>query len=51
MDLFFGLFSQAGTWSGGEIADWYRDAGLKPQRPKRMWFGPDLALHVGSKAA
>src|SRR5205823_1379390 len=40
MDLFFGLFSQAGTGSAEEIADWYRGAGLEPQQPKRMWFGP-----------
>ena len=47
MDLFFGLFSQAGTWSVEEITHWYREAGLTPQKPKRMWFGPDLALLIG----
>ena len=51
MDLFFGLFSQAGTWSAEDIAGWYRDAGLEPRKAKRMWFGPDLALHVGRKPA
>jgi len=49
MDLFFGLFSEAGTWSAEEIAGWYQGAGLTPQKPKRMWFGPDLALHIGRK--
>ena len=49
MDLFFGLFSQAGTWSANDVAGWYCDAGLEPRKPKRMWFGPDLALHVGHK--
>lgn len=49
MDLFFGLFSQAGTWSAAEIAGWCKGAGLEPRKPKRMWFGPDLALHVGGK--
>ena len=49
MDLFFGLFSEAGTWSAEEIGGWYKDAGLDPLKPKRMWFGPDLALHVGRK--
>jgi hypothetical protein len=29
----------------------WRDVGLKVQKPKRMWFGPDLMLHVSSKAA
>ena len=51
MDLFFGLFTQAGTWSAAEIADWYRGAGLEPLKPKRMWFGPDLALLIGRKPA
>jgi SAM-dependent methyltransferase len=49
MDLFFGLFSEARTWSAEEIAGWYQGAGLTPQKPKRMWFGPDLALHIGRK--
>jgi 2-polyprenyl-3-methyl-5-hydroxy-6-metoxy-1,4-benzoquinol methylase len=49
MDLFFGLFSQAGTWSAHEIADWIRDAGLEPRKPIRMWFGPDLALLIGRR--
>lgn len=51
MDLFFGLFSEAGTWSTAEIAGWYKGAGLEPRKPKRMWFGPDLALHIGRKPA
>jgi len=51
MDLFFGLFSEAGTWSAAEVAEWFRQAGLEPSKPKRMWFGPDLALHVGRKPA
>jgi 2-polyprenyl-3-methyl-5-hydroxy-6-metoxy-1,4-benzoquinol methylase len=49
MNLFFGLFSEAGTWSTAEIAGWYKGAGLEPRKPKRMWFGPDLALHIGRK--
>jgi 2-polyprenyl-3-methyl-5-hydroxy-6-metoxy-1,4-benzoquinol methylase len=51
MDLFFGLFSEAGTWSAAEIAGWCEDAGLQPRKPKRMWFGPDMALHIGRKLA
>lgn len=50
LDLFFGLFSQAGTWSADEIAGWYHGAGLEPHEPKRMWFGPDLALLVARKS-
>jgi len=51
MNLFFGLFSEAGTWSAAEIAEWFRHAGLEPCKPRRMWFGPDLTLHVGRKPA
>jgi len=49
LDLFFGFFSRAGTWSSEEIAGWQRGAGLVPRRPIRMWMGPDLALHVARK--
>jgi 2-polyprenyl-3-methyl-5-hydroxy-6-metoxy-1,4-benzoquinol methylase len=49
LDLYFGFFSRAGTWSSGEIADWQRGAGLEPRRPIRMWMVPDLALHVAQK--
>jgi SAM-dependent methyltransferase len=49
MDLFFGLFSESGTWSPAEIAGWFRDAGLETRKPRRMWFGPDLALHIARK--
>lgn len=49
MDLFFGLFSQAGTWSAMEIADWFRNAVLESRQPRRMCFGPDLALLIGRK--
>jgi SAM-dependent methyltransferase len=51
MDLFFGLFSEAGTWSAAEIAGWHKGAGLESRKPKRMMFGPDLALHIGWKPA
>jgi hypothetical protein len=33
MDLFFGFFSRAGTWSSEEIVGWQRGAGLVPRRP------------------
>ena len=51
MDLFFGLFSEAGTWAAAEIAGWHKGAGLESPKPKRMMFGPDLALHIGRKPA
>jgi hypothetical protein len=49
MDLFFDFFSRAGAWSSEEIAGWQWEAGLVPQRPTRMWMGPDMALHVARK--
>jgi predicted O-methyltransferase YrrM len=49
MDLYFGLFSESGTWSADEISGWHRAAGLVPSRPKRMGMGPDLALFVARK--
>lgn len=51
LDLFFGLFSEAGTWSAAEIADWFQAAGLVAQKPRRPRMMPDLALHVGRKPA
>lgn len=33
LDLYFALTSQSGTWSFEEMADWQREAGLKPMKP------------------
>lgn len=49
MDLFFGLFSQAGTWSAAEVAAWFRAAGLEAQRPRQPRLIRGLALHIGRK--
>jgi 2-polyprenyl-3-methyl-5-hydroxy-6-metoxy-1,4-benzoquinol methylase len=49
MDLFFGLFSEAGTWSAAEIASWVREAGLDSTRVRRPWMMPDLVLHTARK--
>ena len=49
LDLFFGIFNEAGMWCAGEVAGCFRDAGLEanvPQSPRMM---PDLALHIGHK--
>jgi SAM-dependent methyltransferase len=50
-DLFFGLFSESGTWSAAEIAAWFRDAGLEVQRPRSPWMMKGLALHTALKPA
>ena len=51
MDLFFGFFSEAGTWSAAEIASWFREAGLHSVKVQRPWLMPDLALHSARKPA
>jgi SAM-dependent methyltransferase len=51
LDLFFGFFSAAGTWSPAEVTGWFREAGLEPQKPRSPRMAPDLALHIGCKPA
>jgi SAM-dependent methyltransferase len=50
-DLFFGFFSEAGTWSAAEVAAWFQEAGLEAQKPRSPWLMSGLALHVGRKPA
>jgi len=40
LDLYFALTSQSGTWSFEEMADWQREAGLKPLKPVRFLSVP-----------
>jgi hypothetical protein len=49
LDLFFGFFSEAGTWSAAEVASWFQAAGLEAQKPRHPRMMRDLALHVGRK--
>jgi SAM-dependent methyltransferase len=51
LDLFFGFFSEAGTWSRAEVAGWFREAGLEAQKPRSPRMAPDLALHIGRRPA
>jgi hypothetical protein len=51
LDLFFGFFSEAGTWSAAAVAAWFREAGLEAQKPRSPWMMSGLALHVGRKPA
>jgi predicted O-methyltransferase YrrM len=50
-DLFFGFFSEAGTWSATEVAAWFREAGLEVQRPRSPWMMSGLELHIARKPA
>jgi SAM-dependent methyltransferase len=40
LDLFFAFTSQAGTWTFEEMADWQREAGLKPLKPLKFVTAP-----------
>jgi SAM-dependent methyltransferase len=40
LDLYFALTSEAGTWTFAEMADWQREAGLKPLRPLKFVTAP-----------
>jgi SAM-dependent methyltransferase len=40
LDLYFALTSEAGTWSFEEMADWQREAGLKPLKPLKFVTAP-----------
>ena len=49
LGLYFALTSEAGTWSFEEMADWQREAGLKPRRPIRFRTVPGNGQQVGMK--
>lgn len=40
LDLYFALTSQSGTWSFEEMADWQREAGLRPLKPIKFRTAP-----------
>jgi len=42
-ELYFALTSQSGSWSLAEIADWQREAGLVPRKPRRLLSLPGAA--------
>jgi SAM-dependent methyltransferase len=48
-DLFFGLFSAAGTWSAAEVASWFREAELVAQSPRSPRMMSGIALHVARR--
>ena len=49
LDLFFGFFSKAGTWTAAEVTDWFCGAGLEPRKSRSPALMSGLALHVGRK--
>jgi len=49
LDLFFGVISKSGTWSGDEMASWQRDAGLAPRKLMRMRLVRDVGVQAAVK--
>ncbi len=47
--FYFALTSRSGTWSPEEMADWQRQAGLKPRRPIRLRRGPGVGIQAAIK--
>jgi SAM-dependent methyltransferase len=50
LDLYFALTSQSGTWSFEEMADWQREAGLKPLKPLKFLTVPGNGQQSAVKA-
>ena len=48
-DLYFGVLSEAGTWSPQDIASWQRDAGLAPLSPLMLLTAPGLGQQSARK--
>jgi len=51
LDLYFAITSDAGTWSAGEIAGWFREAGLRPGRPIRLRTTPGISVMSATRPA
>ena len=49
LDLYFALTSAAGTWPFKEMADWQREAGLKPLKPIKFVSAPGNGQQAGVK--
>jgi SAM-dependent methyltransferase len=49
LDLFFGITSESGTWSGDEMASWQREAGLEPRKLMRMRIVKDVGIQAAVK--
>ncbi len=49
LDLFFGVISESGTWSGDEMSSWQRGAGLRPRKLMRMRLVRDVGVQAAEK--
>jgi ubiquinone/menaquinone biosynthesis C-methylase UbiE len=49
LDLYFAITSSAGTWSGGEIARWQAQAGLRPDKRIALRSAPGMTVMTATK--
>jgi SAM-dependent methyltransferase len=49
LEFYFALTSQSGTWTPEEMADWQRNAGLRPTRTMRFRTAPGAGAQVATK--
>lgn len=49
LGLYFALTSESGTWAFEEMADWQREAGLKPSKPVKFVTAPGNGLQSAVK--
>jgi 2-polyprenyl-3-methyl-5-hydroxy-6-metoxy-1,4-benzoquinol methylase len=48
-DLYFAMLSDSGTLSFSQVAEWQREAGLEPRKPKRLFTLPGTGQQAGRK--
>jgi 2-polyprenyl-3-methyl-5-hydroxy-6-metoxy-1,4-benzoquinol methylase len=51
LEFYFALTSASGTWTPEEMANWQREAGLRPRRPIRFREVPGAGIQAGQKPA
>jgi len=49
LDVFYAVTSRSGTWPWQDIADWQRQAGLRPRRPIRLITVPGAGIQAAVK--
>jgi SAM-dependent methyltransferase len=49
LEFYFALTSESGTWAPEEMADWQREAGLRPRRPIRFRTIPGAGIQAAAK--
>lgn len=50
LDLYFAVTSNSGTWSGEEIASWFKAAGLSAGKPIHLLTAPGISVMTARKS-